>query len=167
MGKDQSKASDLINTINRKWDILKRELEQATENYLELRSMLEEMDLFMREVVNRTILLVQEMHEAISRLEQKAEELESGISGGTSRPSKAPLPSPPVQQQRPLPPPPQPVQQSRPPLPSPQQSQPLSPPPAQQPVQQQRPLPPPMPPMNPRQELLEQLKSIFKQRQNK
>ncbi|MGQ4890871.1 MAG: hypothetical protein ACP6IP_00085, partial [Candidatus Njordarchaeia archaeon] len=120
---NRRKGNIVSSNINIKWEALKKELEQATENYLELKSTLEEMDLFIREVVNRTILLVQEMHEAISKLEEKASEIEASLTG--RKPTQPTQPAQPTQ-----PPPPQPAMQTQ-PTPRPQPTQPTQPPPPQ------------------------------------
>lgn len=147
---NKKKATEFLEEIEKRWNLLRKELETVTNNYVDLRSAVEEMDLFMREIVNRTILLLQEMHEAISKLEEKASELESLVGRSPS----------PINQQRPLPPPTQPT-----PQPTTQQ---LPPPPTkQQPsTPQSRPLPQP-PPVNPRQEMLQQLRALFQKKQKK
>lgn len=142
---NKKKATEFMEEIERRWNLLRKELETVTHNYVDLKSAVEEMDLFMREIVNRTILLLQEMHEAISKLEEKASELES-LMGRT--PAS-------ISQQRPLPPPSQPTTQQLPPPPKPQQPQ-----------TQSKPLPQP-PPVNPRQEILQQLKDLFQKKQKK
>ena len=174
MTKNKPKKGGVVmeSKAEEKWLAIKKQLEDATKHYKELKAAIEEMDLFMREVVNRTILIVQEMHDAISKLEEKANQLESSFAPSSitrttpqrqtytpptqpmapqqpPRTPQPPLQQPPVQSQSYQQPPSQPSTQQ--PLPQTSRPQPAqtAPPSQIQQTQPQAPQPTPAPPARP------------------
>lgn len=77
--KRRDKAGNKESDLRDMWKDLQKKLQEVAEEYKNLRTEIGDIDVFIREVVNNVIVLLQEIHESLSILEDKVAALERGV----------------------------------------------------------------------------------------
>lgn len=174
MKKDNKKKVKESN-INELWKDLQKKLQEVAEEYKNLRSEIGDIDAFLREVVNNVVILLQEIHESISILEEKVAALEKGAplpqirpqDQQTTTPTAKSVPLPTSIQESNIPPPTQEApnitqaQKKREQVSMPQQ---LS---KERSIQPPAPIQKPSSPISIRSEVISQLKQVLEERRKK
>ncbi|MHA1615783.1 MAG: hypothetical protein ACTSX9_00490 [Candidatus Njordarchaeales archaeon] len=187
MSKDSPEAPSETAEI---WENMRQRLEEVTKEYQKIKSEISDIDTFLKEVVNQLIIILQDIHESLDMLENKANEIEQRLSRQTSaslqiQPITQPASSPtkasvaPEQSATTVAPqqssqsPPAPTQQTVPQYPVTQQTaseqslQLTSAGPSAQPSPQQSATPRFASKMSARQELMSQLKQVLEKRRRR
>ncbi len=178
MKKDDKKKLKSGN-IEELWKDLQIKLQEVAEEYKNLRGEIGDIDAFLKEVVNNVVVLLQEIHESISILEEKVAALERGAplsspqvdmhtqstvpsstqvqGAGAVLPVQEPVRESEVQKSR-----------EQPPIPPQQATRPIQAPttpattPPQQPVSEK-----PVAPISTRFEVISQLKQVLEERRKR